>query len=538
MTGHPVLRVDISNLPLGDELGTGGQGRVLTVSGFLVNGQWPAAVKVYSPGVLGEIDPAALEEIVGLPRQLSPDNARWLYENTAWPAAIVEDAGVVCGFLMRRVPQEYYFDFRTQTQGFRKKLADVAFLLNSDHYVSSSGITVSEHDRLALLGTLVATLSRLHDLGIYVGDLSPKNLLFSLRPLPACFILDCDAMRVQGRTVLTQVHTPDWEVPDGEPKATAAADVYKFGLLAVRLFARDQSSYDGGPLSALSPELGRLAALSQHPDPAQRPMLSDWIAPLQEASLQASTAPAAMSQPAAPAPGRISVSMPTVSGAPPASGELGSAVPGPPPRRRRPLIAWGLAAIATAVVGASIAGYVLTHSTGPAGVPSANSQANTPLSPASQQFTSPPPSPTASPTPTSVGMVTIGNSITGDPQAQAIAGVFNTYFSNINNHHYRKALSVFDPSSPLNPESSTMLNDLSSADATSTDSDVVLTGLYPSGGGTVTKAEVTFQSTQDPGYGPAANPNQTCTKWDLTYTLTQPSGSYLIYGDSGTNTGC
>jgi eukaryotic-like serine/threonine-protein kinase len=538
MTGHPVLRVDIRNLPLGGELGTGGQGRVLTAGGFLVNGQWPAAVKIYSPGVRGEIDKAALEEIVGLPRQLSPDNARWLYDNTAWPAAIVEDAGVVCGFLMRVVPQEYYFDFRMQTQGFRRKLADIAFLLNSDHYVSSSGITVSEHDRLALLGTFAAMLSRLHDLDIYVGDLSPKNLLFSLHPLPACFILDCDAMRVRGQTVLTQVHTPDWEVPDGEPTATAAADVYKFGLLAVRLFARDQVCYDEGPLAALSPELGRLAALSQHLDPARRPKLGDWIVPLQEASLRASTAPATVSQPTVTAPGHISVAMPTVSAAPPGPAGQGSPVSGPLPRRRRPLISWGLAGVATAIAGASIAGYVLTHSTGPASVPSANSQENTPLSPANQQLSSPSPSPTPSPTPTSVGMVKIGNTITGDPQAPAVAGVFNTYFSSIDNHDYTKALSVFDPSSPLNPESSTMFNSLSNADATSTDSHVVLTRLYPSDGSPVTQAEVTFRSTQDPGYGPAGNPNQTCTKWDLTYTLTRPSDSYLIYEDRGTNTGC
>ena len=45
MTGHPVPRVDISNLPIGDELGTGGQGRVVTIGGFLVNGQWPTALK-------------------------------------------------------------------------------------------------------------------------------------------------------------------------------------------------------------------------------------------------------------------------------------------------------------------------------------------------------------------------------------------------------------------------------------------------------------------------------------------------------------
>jgi hypothetical protein len=39
--------------------------------------------------------------------------------------------------------------------------------------------------------------TRLHRLGVVVGDLSPKNLLFSLKPAPSCFLIDCDAMLVR-----------------------------------------------------------------------------------------------------------------------------------------------------------------------------------------------------------------------------------------------------------------------------------------------------------------------------------------------------
>src|ERR1019366_7340580 len=127
---------------------------------------------------------------------------------------------------------------------------------------------------------------------VVVGDLSPKNLLFSLAPEPGCFIIDCDAMRVRGETVLPQAQTPDWEVPAGEPIATPAADAYKFGLLAIRLFARDQSSSDPAALAALSPELGRLADLSLHDDPARRPGPGAWVPALDAAAAAASAAPA------------------------------------------------------------------------------------------------------------------------------------------------------------------------------------------------------------------------------------------------------
>ena len=277
MTTVAVPRIDIGSLGHGHDLGRGGQGRVTAVSGTLINGRWPAALKTYSHDVVHALDTISLETIVGFPGTLGNDDRDWLYENTAWPAVIAEDRGTVRGFLMRVVPASYYFDFRTQSQRTLQKLADIAFLLNSDRYVNSSGLSVTDRDRLALLENLATTLSRLHHLGVVVGDLSPKNLLFSLKGVPSCFIIDCDAMLVRGRTVLPQVQTPDWEVPPGEPIATTATDSYKFGLLAIRLFARDQSSYDQMAVAMLSAELGRLAAASQHQNPSRRPGPGTWI---------------------------------------------------------------------------------------------------------------------------------------------------------------------------------------------------------------------------------------------------------------------
>jgi hypothetical protein len=360
----PVPRIDLSNLVLGSALGGGGQGKVTEVNGLVIKGHWPAALKIYTPGARNP-DTAVLERIVGFPRQLSSGDSSWLDEHTAWPAVIAEDDGVVCGFLMRAIPPAFYFDFQTQTRGPERKPAEIAFLLNPETYVRNSGIAITDHDRLALLTSLAGALSRLHGLGVVVGDLSPKNLLFSLGPSPGCFVIDCDAMRVRGETVLEQIQTPDWEVPAGEMSATPAADAFKFGLLAIRLFARDQSSQDTTALAAVSPELGRLAQLSQHRDPVQRPSPGTWMTTLNAvARSAATTAPRATApRPTAAAP-RISVPIPTVyppTARPavyPASGRPAAhpaaATVSPRPARRRPggpLLLVALVVAIAAVIG-------------------------------------------------------------------------------------------------------------------------------------------------------------------------------------------
>jgi hypothetical protein len=271
-----VPRVDFSRLQLGKELGRGGQGRVIAVDGILIDGRWTAALKLYSPGVAPSVDVTALRAVTIFPGSLGASDKLWLYENTAWPAMIVEDGGRACGFLMRTVPRKYYFGFPTQTQGIVPKLATMEFLLNDDQYIIRSGLSVTDRDRVALLQNLAVNLSRLHDLGVVVGDLSPKNLLFQLTRSPSCFLIDCDAMRVGDASVLPQVQTPDWEVPSGEPTATPEADAYKFALLAIRLFARDQSSRDPTALAQLSPELGILAVDSLNLEGSRRPRIADW----------------------------------------------------------------------------------------------------------------------------------------------------------------------------------------------------------------------------------------------------------------------
>ncbi|MFF3919425.1 hypothetical protein ACFYZB_39555 [Streptomyces sp. NPDC001852] len=360
MTAERGPVVEHRTLALGRRLGQGGQGTVYQVNNKKINeadgGGWEVAYKEYDAGVLPDLDAAALAAQVSLLGELGAAEGRWLCDRTAWPAAVVEREGQACGFLMRAVPDRFRFAFRSLSgTSAERRLANLEFLLNSDAYVASIGLRISERDRLEILADLAATLGRLHRIGIAVGDLSPKNLLFTTDPRPACFLIDCDAMRLRGATVLPQAETPDWQIPAGEEKATPAGDVYKFALLAVRLFARDQSATDPAALTALSPELGGLARGSLDPDPARRPTPAAWAEQLGAAASTASTAPA---KAPTKAPGAGSRSR-AGSGSGSGSGSGGSR-----PGAGRPA-AMAVAAVAALVV--IIVAFVATHSGGGAG---------------------------------------------------------------------------------------------------------------------------------------------------------------------------
>ena len=300
--------VDHATLVLDRRLGQGGQGTVYLVTNKKISTDggagWDAVYKEYSAAVLPGLDAGALASMVNLLSERSREEGRWLCEKAAWPAAVVERQGHACGFLMRAVPDRFQFVLPGLAAGSAgsTRLANLEYLLNDDAYVASIGLKISDRTRLLLLADVAATLARLHRIGIAVGDLSPKNLLFSTDSQPECFVIDCDAMRLRGATVLPQAETPDWQVPAGQEKATQASDVYKLGLLAIRLFARDQTATDPAALTAIDPALGNLARSSLDADPAQRPTFDLWAEQLSAAIPTASTAPAAATA-TAPKPG-------------------------------------------------------------------------------------------------------------------------------------------------------------------------------------------------------------------------------------------
>lgn len=282
MADPPVPEVSVSDLGPMTRIGSGGQGTVYALT------EDPGLVyKEYAPRFVDDVDVATLARFARL-ATAGPD-AESLLRLAAWPTAIVRKGGVVRGFLMPRVPEQYMVRLRLPA-GPATVLAQVQFLLNGDDYLRSCGLALDERLRLEFLRDTGEALATFHRLGICVGDLSPNNLLFSLTERPRCYFLDCDAMRLDGDSVLAQAETPEWDVPggEGEELATPATDAYKFGLLAVRLFAGHQQVRD--PAAAgkrLRGEVRGLAARSLSADPGERPPPERWLGVLDTAIARA-----------------------------------------------------------------------------------------------------------------------------------------------------------------------------------------------------------------------------------------------------------
>lgn len=509
MTSTQSRTVDHAALKLGKRLGQGGQGTVYEVLNrtFTVGPgpAWEVVFKEYDAGLLPALDAAALNAMVDLLFGLSATEGVWLCDRAAWPATVVERQGRVCGFLMRAVPDSFRFDLRSLagTASSSRRLANVEYLLNSDAYAAGIGLTISDSDRVALLADLSSTLSRLHRLGIVVGDLSPKNLLFRTTPEVRCFLIDCDAMRLNGATVLPQAETPDWQLPSGEEKATRSGDIYKLGLLAARLFERDQTTTDPASLTAVSPTLGTLAQASLSGEPGKRPSPSQWTELASAATHAIRIAPP-------PPPPR-----------PPQPGQSpGSTTPQPP----FPLVSPLLLAVAVIVI-IVLATIVISSRSHPhdPGTPAATTVAGQNGYSTTYRPTYTYTTPTHVPV-TRIGMVDLAPSLADDSRAIAVARTLDTYFTAINQRDYDTFIGVLAPS--LRPQD---YDDFIARFGTTTDRNVEV---WTADSGPT--ARVTFQSSQAPDQAPRGLDGATCVNWDMTYFFTS---GYLIYKSSSNNGG-
>jgi hypothetical protein len=272
--------VNVASLGARTVLGSGGQGTVYAVAGHLIDRTWPAAYKEIDAAV----DASALTAMVAFRDALPPAAARRIGEIAAWPATLVERDSRLCGFLMRRAPDEFETELEFPS-GRSRRLARVELLLNDDAYLDARALRIDDRFRLELLHDTARAIELFHRLGVVVGDLSPNNLLFSRVRRPRCFFLDCDGMRLRGASPLRAAETVDWQAPAGEGRAAApATDSYKFALLCVRLFAGDQSTRDAAALDRAGTRLRALAERALAADPRRRPGMGQWQAALAAAA--------------------------------------------------------------------------------------------------------------------------------------------------------------------------------------------------------------------------------------------------------------
>ena len=267
----------------------------------------------------------------------------------AWPVNIVNDGGRAVGFLMPPISSE----FRVRPvlpSGKRDDVeAELQHLLNPDEFLVRRGLTVTLADKFQILRETADLLLWLHGEGIAVGDLSAKNVLYSVNPYPRTFLIDCDSMALQGESVGDQLETPGWDVRSvsQEPLGTAHSDAYKFGLIALRLLAGDQFTRDPMRAPDLVPRDVRdliVRSLSSRPD--QRPGLYEWTRPLATAArmVQASVSSAPTKAPPQVTNAALNQQIPV----------LGPSAQGRRPASKRPLVFGGIGVVIAAIVGAQL----------------------------------------------------------------------------------------------------------------------------------------------------------------------------------------
>lgn len=258
-------------------LGQGGQGVVYQAPKVKAKFADRMVFKEYKPQARGEVDFEALSAMPTLVEEtLSHDDGKGLVSVAAWPCALVEgDTGPV-GFVMPAIPDSFQFDLTT-VKGRSPTISEFQHLLNPASVLAARGITITDEQRYQLVREVAKALSFLHRIGVCVGDISPKNVLFSLEPRPAVYFVDCDTMRVNGVSALLQRETPEWQVPAGEELATIYSDTYKLGLLALRLLVGDQHTKNPQDLPATTPKpLRQLITDTLTKEPADRPVPQAW----------------------------------------------------------------------------------------------------------------------------------------------------------------------------------------------------------------------------------------------------------------------
>jgi hypothetical protein len=270
---------------------SGGEGMVYQVKGLTGPYRRPALYKEYRPAALAALDEAALERFPTFARTLDPTTLAWLFGRAAWPAWIVDGPDSasgrdrVLGVVMTLAPPRFMIDLPRSSGGRRRVPAKFELLLNGKSFLDAVGIEISMREQIQLLLAVAETLAFVHSHSIAVGDFSCKNMLFSLRPSPAAFLIDCDSMSWGGRSALAPGQTPEWELPAGEPLATISADVYKFALLVLRMHTGAQHHRSAGrlPDTTWGP-LRQLVERSLSGPPAERPLITEWTGPLRAAA--------------------------------------------------------------------------------------------------------------------------------------------------------------------------------------------------------------------------------------------------------------
>lgn len=230
----PIEKADLGPL---HEISAGAYGQVFRAPGYRLPGN-PAALayKEFTSAVDAQAE-SARKAVEFRTRTLSPAARAELDQRAVWPLELVAEQGVVKGFLMPLIPDEFFFDTTDPfTDQPARALRELQFLVWDDAQMAAQHLPpVDETDRLALLAQLVYVFRLLHRQGWVYGDLSFMNAAYAVSP-PRIMLLDCDGAASESDPGRKQAHSIGWKPPECATRNVqdTVTDVYKLGLAIMR----------------------------------------------------------------------------------------------------------------------------------------------------------------------------------------------------------------------------------------------------------------------------------------------------------------
>jgi hypothetical protein len=328
----PSVRFD--DLKIGAVLAEGGEGRVH---------QLPRLPHLVYKEYRRPADRSHLDELIAWPGSAAgPGGAETVMTAAAWPTAtVIGAAGDALGLLMPRAPRR----FAVRHRDGHSRLASLSYLTaDPEHRAAAYGLALPSPVSAERVG-LVLALARLlaaFESGrpaIGHGDLSTKNVLWSLQRGPEVFVLDCDnsgRFDLDGRSLegpgRRRAMTPNWQDPAvaGGDNPTFTTDRYSLALIFLRVvgaanYPIQAGQRAGGPVEVrFAVPAGPAAPVLLDPEatvwrlcrrglsaaaPAERPPADAWLGPLSDLveELEGRGLTLSPSSAAAPEPGEVTI---------------------------------------------------------------------------------------------------------------------------------------------------------------------------------------------------------------------------------------
>lgn len=268
--------LDASEVARGDRMATGGVGSV-----FRIDGDSQRLYKEFLP-VANGVRLENLHAWVDLVGAVDEDTRNRLIRTTSWPESLVVREGETIGYTMSLAPDEFWTT-ATTVAGESPRLRTVDLLMQpSDRLERLTGDSVAMTSRLAVLKALAEAILFLHNLGITIGDLAPRNVAYTAKDGGRVFLIDTDGFSVGAVAAFPALETTGWstaELIGQAERRQAATDVLKFAAIALRtiasdptVFFRDVEQLPGGAESAFASLFER----SFEKEAESRPGIGEW----------------------------------------------------------------------------------------------------------------------------------------------------------------------------------------------------------------------------------------------------------------------